>query len=341
MTTTGYFIVMEPILSATEFNRLVQNERALDELSVAFDQRYIIVDTNRASSDPVSDPVGINATNRQPQCPVIALAANDVKQPAFVDVVAQCEEDLVLLTSAIDNNPLAATLLVQLLRHNEHSTVEQGLYAESLSYSCLQHSDDFKQWLATRPQPDSDNASNESPLIIQRDASQLNITLNRASKHNAYNAALRDALYEALMLAASDNSIVTTMIRGAGPSFCAGGDLQEFGAARDAAAAHAARTTRSTALLLDRLSLTTQFVVHGACIGAGIELSAFSRSISAHRDSFFQLPEVAMGLIPGAGGTVSISNRIGRQRTAFMAISNKKIDAEQALNWGLINRIHD
>jgi len=328
---------MEPVLSLTQFKHMLHDKSVYDELSVAFGQHYLVVDMTAAASDLMET----GKACVQPQCPVIALASSDVKQPAFVDLVAQSPADLTLLSNAIDNNPLAATLLVQLLRHNEHSTVEQGLYGESLSYSCLQHSKNFSLWLAKRDRDGRKNDVDEAPLLLHRDANQLNITLNRSDKHNAYSAELRDALYEALMLAASDSTIEMTRIDGAGPSFCAGGDLWEFGAARDAAAAHAARTTRSTALLLDQLKSTTQFVLHGACIGAGIELPAFSRAISAHRDSFFQLPEVAMGLIPGAGGTVSIGNRIGRLRTAYMAISNKKINAEQALNWGLIDHIHD
>ena len=55
------------------------------------------------------------------------------------------------------------------------------------------------------------------------------------------------------------------------------------------------------------------------------------RRVAAAPDAFFQLPEVGMGLVPGAGGTVSLPRRIGRQRTAEMALSGKRIDAETAL----------
>ena len=81
--------------------------------------------------------------------------------------------------------------------------------------------------------------------------------------------------------------------------------------------------------------------MHGACIGAGIELPAFAGRLTASSDAFFQLPEVAMGLIPGAGGCVSISRRIGRQRTAYMAILGERFPAERALAWGLIDAIED
>jgi enoyl-CoA hydratase/carnithine racemase len=55
--------------------------------------------------------------------------------------------------------------------------------------------------------------------------------------------------------------------------------------------------------------------------------------------TFFRLPEVAMGLIPGAGGTVSLPRRIGRQRTAYLAISGNVLETSTAAEWGLVDRI--
>jgi enoyl-CoA hydratase/carnithine racemase len=80
-------------------------------------------------------------------------------------------------------------------------------------------------------------------------------------------------------------------------------------------------------------------MAHGACVGAGVELAAFAGHVKATPDAFFQLPEVSMGLIPGAGGTVSITRRIGRQRTAWMALTGGRVDAATALEWGLIDDI--
>ena len=79
--------------------------------------------------------------------------------------------------------------------------------------------------------------------------------------------------------------------------------------------------------------------MHGACVGAGTELPAFAAHVLARPDATFQLPEVPMGLIPGAGGTVSLPRRIGRQRTAYLAITGSAIDAATALAWHLVDRI--
>jgi enoyl-CoA hydratase/carnithine racemase len=63
--------------------------------------------------------------------------------------------------------------------------------------------------------------------------------------------------------------------------------------------------------------------------------------VSAAPDAFFELPELAMGLVPGAGGTASLPRRIGRQRTAWLALSGERIDARTALRWGLVDAIED
>jgi enoyl-CoA hydratase/carnithine racemase len=63
--------------------------------------------------------------------------------------------------------------------------------------------------------------------------------------------------------------------------------------------------------------------------------------VTAAPDAYFQLPEVGMGLVPGAGGSVSLPRRIGRQRTARLALGGERIDAETALAWGLVDEIRE
>ena len=173
-------------------------------------------------------------------------------------------------------NPMASTALVQLLRSNHKMSVEDGLMLESLTYSTLQHGAEFLAWLNKRKTPNRDSRAPEQPVTVDRNDDRLTITLNRANKHNAFSASMRDALCEALALAETDHSIGQVILQGAGPSFCAGGDLDEFGLARDAALAHLTRTTRSPARLIDRISQRTTARLHGACIGAGIEMTAFA-----------------------------------------------------------------
>ena len=273
-----------------------------------------------------------------PACPVIAIAGGG-EAPALADVVVATEAEAAATMAAIARNPIAAMVLVRLLRHNATASVADSLFAESLAYSSLQHGAEFLAWLAARTKRPPRPEPAEPAALLQRSEGVLRVTLNRPRKRNAYSAGLRDALCEALTLAVEDPSIERVVLDGAGACFSAGGDLDEFGEARDAAVAHASRMTRSAAALIHRLRERIEARLHGACIGAGIELPAFADRVVAREDAFFQLPEVGMGLLPGAGGTASIPPRIGRQRLAYMALSGATIDAETALGWGLVDAI--
>jgi enoyl-CoA hydratase/carnithine racemase len=74
-------------------------------------------------------------------------------------------------------------------------------------------------------------------------------------------------------------------------------------------------------------------------VGSGVELAAFAGRVVAHPDTTFSLPELSMGLLPGAGGTVSLPGRIGRHRTAWLMLTGHRIDARTAQAWGLVDEI--
>jgi enoyl-CoA hydratase/carnithine racemase len=79
--------------------------------------------------------------------------------------------------------------------------------------------------------------------------------------------------------------------------------------------------------------------IHGSTFGGGIEMAAFASQVIAHPDAVIALPEISLGLLPGAGGTVSISRRIGRQRTAALSLTGRTLDASTAMRWGLVDEI--
>jgi enoyl-CoA hydratase/carnithine racemase len=176
-------------------------------------------------------------------------------------------------------------------------------------------------------------------VLLDRSGDRLRITLNRPERRNAYGRELRGALVDALELAELDPSIGRVLLDGAGPAFCAGGDLDEFGTTPDLVTAHLVRTRGGAALGLHRLADRTEVRLHGACVGAGIELPAFAGRVVATPDATLRLPEVGMGLIPGAGGTVSVPARIGRWRTLHLALSGRALSAPTALAWGLVDEV--
>ncbi len=318
----------EPI-SIRRLNTIAHSASLAEEHCTAVGCHYLVVDCRRESKTPI--------IARPLHTILIGLGADDNQVSAF-DLVTESTDTLELLLAAITAQPTAAYMLTQVLKHNARSNLMDGLLAESLAYSTLQSGSGFQAWLAQQahqPHERDDHAT----LLISRVVGQLQLQFNRPAYHNAYNEALKDGLCEALQLAHIDDTITSLTLSGKGPSFCAGGDLTEFGQVDNPADAHISRTTRGAAALLGSLDIDTKAYVHGACIGAGIELPSFCRHISAHPDTFFQLPEVAMGLIPGAGGTVSVLNRIGRHNAALLALSNWRIDVTTALAWGLIDNI--
>jgi enoyl-CoA hydratase/carnithine racemase len=232
--------------------------------------------------------------------------------------------------------PKAAATLVGLLRLTSEAPVEHGLVAESLAYSMLLAGPEFTRWRAARP-PRPPAPVPAEPVLLDRAGDELRVTLNDPARHNAFSRHVRDGLAEALDVALADPSITRIRLAGRGPSFCSGGDLDEFGTSPDVTAAHLIRLERSAARRAERCRDRLRAVLHGACIGAGIEIPSFAARVEARDDAFFQLPELAMGLIPGAGGTVGLPRRIGRWRTAYLALSGLRLDLPTALTWGLVD----
>jgi hypothetical protein len=244
------------------------------------------------------------------------------------------------LTAAVTGQPLVGLAAVALLRVSAGLDVWAGLAAESATYAALLASGPFLAWRAARP-PRPVPPETEPPVLVQRHDGCLRVVLNRPRLHNAVNTPLRDALVEALALAVADATIETVELTGAGPSFSSGGDLEEFGTVGDPATAHAVRLTRHPARWVHLCADRVVVRAHGACLGAGIELASFARRVVATTDAFFGLPEVGMGLIPGAGGTVGITRRIGPERTAWLTLTGARIDPATALAWGLVDEVED
>ncbi|THD79423.1 MAG: enoyl-CoA hydratase/isomerase family protein [Phenylobacterium sp.] len=243
---------------------------------------------------------------------------------------------LAALTGACEQQPAAALVCAQVLRASLQVGFEAALEIESIAYSMLLASAGFKAWRAATPRRDRP-AEPEPRVRIADEAGAIAIQLDRPASRNAFDAAMRDALCEALEFALEHPDRPPVILSGAEPAFSAGGDLDEFGTAQDVGQAHLIRVQQSPARLAHRLGDRLTARLHGACVGAGIEVPAAAARVVAAPGSFFRLPEVSMGLIPGAGGTASIPRRIGRHRAAYMAISGADIDLETALAWGLVD----
>ena len=243
------------------------------------------------------------------------------------------------LQTAAAERPQACLVLSQVLRASAELDVRSALNVESFAYSTLLGGAEFLEWLAGRPARPVPPPGPEPPVLTERDDAVVRVTLNRPARRNAYGRELRDALVDALLVTVLDETVTRVVIEGAGPSFCSGGDLDEFGTTPDIATAHFIRTSWGAAGLLHRIADRAEVRVHGACVGAGIELAAFAGRVIAQPGTTFRLPEVSMGLIPGAGGTVSIPRRIGPWRTLYLALSGTALDVDTAARWGLVDLV--
>jgi len=296
------------------------------------DQPVVVVDLDGPGPPRPDEMVG-----RVAAVPYVVVGLGSTgTAPPFVDVaVTGVELDAVL--SGIARAPIAATAYALLLRGSGSRSVGEGLIAESATYSTLQAGPEFAAWRATRAV--RTRADDEPVVRTERLGDELRIVLNRPGVRNALDTRMRDELVAALSIALADPSVGAVVLEGAGPDFCSGGDLDEFGARQDPASAHLVRLAQSPALLLSRLGPRVTARVHGACYGSGVELPAFAGRVVAAPDTRFALPELGLGLIPGAGGTVSLPRRIGRHRTAWLGLSGAVIDAATAHAWGLVDEI--
>ncbi len=267
-------------------------------------------------------------------CSVVPHGAAD--EPALVPV-----DDVDTAVGAILGRtaraPRTTIALDGLLRLTAQVDAEAGVVAESFAYSMLLASPEFAAWRSSHPRRERTAAGD--PVRLHRRDDTLDIVLDRPARGNAFSADLRQALVDALRLAALDPSLSRVRLSGEGRHFSTGGDLDEFGTAPDPGAAHAVRLDQSAGLAVHRIRDRVEARVHGRCIGAGIEVPAFAGRVVAAPGTTFLLPELELGLVPGAGGTVSIPARIGRWRTAYLVLSGIELDVATAREWGLVDAV--
>lgn len=275
-----------------------------------------------------------------PPCPVVGIGDAAGPLAARLDAVLEPPVSAAAIIRQVEAMPRAAAAIVQVLRILPGLSLEAGLTVESMAYAMLQGSSEHRAWLSGRSNV-VDEPVGEGRIGVERAESRLTITLDRPEAGNAIDRAMRDGLYEALSLAGLDREIEQVSLRAEGKTFSLGADLSEFGTTTDPATAHAIRSRSLPALMAIRCADRLDVHVVGACVGAGLELAAFARRFTASAKSWFQLPELAMGILPGAGGCVSLTRRIGRQRTALLILSGKRLSASQALGWGLVDAIVD
>ena len=170
----------------------------------------------------------------------------------------------------------------------------------------------------------------------------LLIELNRPSKRNAMRLELREELIDALQTAEVDENIHGIVITGAGDrAFSAGADLNELRLrTMESEMARPALLRRQLPQVAETLSKPIVSAINGACIGAGLEFALSCPIRLSSTDAVFGLPEVKLGLVPGSGGTQRLTRVVGLGWSMHLTLVGDPIDAETALNIGLVTAIY-
>jgi len=166
------------------------------------------------------------------------------------------------------------------------------------------------------------------------------VTLNRPQVLNRYNTKMRDELYEVLSAITDDPDVQVVIINGSGErAFCVGADLTEFGTAPSPIVARQVRWERDVWGLLEGLKQPVIAALHGYVLGSGVEIALLCDIRIASVDAVFGAPEVALGMIPAAGGSQTLPRTVGIGKALQLLLSCKYIDSEEALRIGLVNRL--
>jgi len=163
------------------------------------------------------------------------------------------------------------------------------------------------------------------------------IRLDRPKALNALNSTLMTELIEALKSFDADDKVGAMVITGNERAFAAGADIKEM-----AGASAVDMLKRDTIALYDGIRQIKKPViaaVSGWCLGGGNELALSCDMIMASESARFGQPEINIGVIPGAGGTQRLTRAVGKAIAMEMVLNNRTLTAEEALQYGLVNRV--
>ncbi|MEO8902227.1 MAG: enoyl-CoA hydratase-related protein [Polyangiaceae bacterium] len=180
-------------------------------------------------------------------------------------------------------------------------------------------------------------------LLVTQAAHVVTVTVNRPNKLNALNAlvlAELSAAFQSLEAAPPETRVRAAILTGAGEkAFVAGADIAEMSTLSAAQAYAFSAAGHRLGRLMEDVSFPIIAAVNGFALGGGCELALCADYIFASEHAKFGQPETNLGLLPGFGGTQRLSRRVGLGRARELVYSGEAINAQQALQIGLVNRV--
>ncbi|OAT16833.1 PaaA family phenylacetate degradation enoyl-CoA hydratase [Buttiauxella gaviniae ATCC 51604] len=173
-----------------------------------------------------------------------------------------------------------------------------------------------------------------SELLVSQNGRVLTLTLNRPEARNALNNALLDQIALALEAAQQNESTGAVVITGNDRFFAAGADLKEMASLDMPATLNDPRPQLWARI--ERFNKPLLAAVNGYALGAGCELAMLCDIVMAGDNARFGLPEITLGIMPGAGGTQRLIRSVGKAMAYKMVLTGKAITAQQAQQAGLV-----
>jgi enoyl-CoA hydratase len=177
-------------------------------------------------------------------------------------------------------------------------------------------------------------------LVLEKDDEGIaTLLLNRPEAKNALNLEFIDELGEAADVLARDPEVRAVVVTGGKEVFAAGGDIKEMAGkyAPDMLTAYGADLSGFEKI--ERIPKPVIAAVSGYALGGGCELALVCDMIIASETAVFGLPEITLGIIPGAGGTQRLPRLIGANRAKEMIFTGSFYDADACLKMGLVNKV--
>jgi enoyl-CoA hydratase/carnithine racemase len=180
----------------------------------------------------------------------------------------------------------------------------------------------------------------QAPVSLSRRGSAAVLTIERADRLNSLSRETLFSLGQLARQAIADKDVRAIVVTGTGDkAFCAGADLKERQGMDENAVRVQLGLYRDELGVLDRSPKPVIAALNGVALGGGLELALVCDLRVAAPTAVLGLPETTLGIIPGAGGTQRLPRLLGEARAKELILLGRRLDAAEALAWGLVNRV--